>query len=189
MLYKIWAKLKKLKDKSHECGQSTIEFALTLILLFSFTLFFFQLSLVFAYGNYVQYATFMAARAYLSAGGSEQDQSDRALSSIVRMLKVSEDQPSKDKFSMIARGVGGNPAGVLIGRGAQYSDSQKPDRNFSWQEGVRYTFRSSLFWIPIGGSASSSEVTLTSESWLGREPAASECKRDMPQGGVFDNGC
>ena len=39
-----------------------------LFLLMAFLLFYVQLSLLMGYGNYIHYATFMAARAYLSPG-------------------------------------------------------------------------------------------------------------------------
>jgi len=54
--------------KLGSAGQSTVEFALTLILLMGLILFYLQLTLVFSYGNYVQLRTFMSARAFLSSG-------------------------------------------------------------------------------------------------------------------------
>ena len=174
----------------NEWGQSTVEFALTLILLLAFVLFFFQLSLVFAWGNYVHYATFMSARAYLSSGLDESDQRDRARAVIVQMLKRSAGMSGIDKFPTIAKGVGGSDVpGFEVDSPAQY----KPhDRSYSWMQGVRYTFKSKLFMIPFAGSkrGSLNSVTLTSESWLGREATSQECQQDMGrQNWIFDNGC
>ncbi len=187
--------------QSDSTGQSTIEFALTMVLMISFLLFFFQLSMIFAFGNYVHYATFMSARAYLSASSTELDQRSRAKSVIVTMLKKSAGMSGVDKFPSIAKGVGGgDPGGFTLDRPSQY---QKGDPNYSWMEGVRYTFQGKLFLIPLGGSRQSAPqgnvaagqssvntLTLTSESWLGREPSDEECRGVMGKGGwLFDNGC
>lgn len=173
-----------------EEGQSTVEFAIILIFLMAFVLFFIQLSLVFAYGNYVHYATFMGARALLSSGPTTNDQIERSRAVMVRMLKKSEGQAGTDRWPGIAKGVGGGEiAGAEIGPGGQYA---KGNPAFSWQQGVRYRFRSRLFWIPLGGDASVNELTLTSESWLGREPSYEECVADLSErvGAIFlDNGC
>jgi hypothetical protein len=187
---------KKILDQG---GQSTVEFALTLILLLSFMLFYLQLSLVLSFGNYVQYATFMSARAYLSASATREDQRTRARDVIIQMLKKSAGQAGVDKFPVIARGVGGeDPAGFAIERPKEFSPT---NRHFSWLEGVRYTFRSKLFFLPLAGSGKAgaqekgsmgplNSLTLTSESWLGREPAEDECRGDMGQKAwFFDNGC
>jgi len=164
-----------------DSGQATVEFALTMILFFSFFLFYFQLSMAFAFGNFVHYATFMSARAYLSAGPELGDQQTRARDVIVQMLKKSTGASGVDRFPFIAKGVGGSdPGGFEVLNGAQ---------GLSWMTGVRYTFRSKLFLIPMGGSTKGvNSVTLTSESWLGREPTSQECQAFMA-GRLFDNGC
>jgi len=184
----------RLKDTQ---GQSTVEFALTLILFLAFTLFYFQLAMVLAFGNYAHYATFMAARSYLSAGANVGDQRERAKDVIVRMLKRSVGQAGIDKFPSIARGFGGSEVGGL--NMDSPSDFRTADRDYSWLQGVRYTFRSRLFMIPLAGFSkagradlqpSVNSLTLTSESWLGREPTYSECQNEMKVfSGLFDNGC
>jgi hypothetical protein len=179
-------------------GQATVEFVLTFILFFAFVLFFFQLSLVFAFGNFAHYATFMAARAYLSAGVDNQDQQTRARDVIVALLKKSAGASGVDKFPSIARGTGGgDPGGFEVTPPSQYDPL---DPGLSWMQGVRYTFKSNLFIIPLAGfgrNASSgannrsvNSVTLTSESWLGKDPSEADCKADMGKGSWFwDNGC
>ena len=178
------------RKKLGEAGQSTIEFALTLILLLSFVLGFTQLSLVFGYANFVHYATFMAARAQLSAGVNEEDQIVVARRVLTKMLKRSEGQPGVDRWPSVARASGGGDGQV---KGADFGNSQHyiaGDSSKSWMQGVRYTFRSRLFLIPVGGNASANSVTLTSESWLGREPSHSDCVTQLSNlGAVFDNGC
>lgn len=188
-------KMHKRPVLNDETGQSTIEFALTLLLLMGMVLFYLQLSLVMAFGNYAHYATFMAARAYLAAGPSKEDQSTRARQVIVRMLKKSEGMAGVDRFPSIAKGDGaGDPKGFQL----DHSMFNATDQNLSWMQGVRYTFKSRLFMIPLGrggGASSNSQnsansVNLTSESWLGREPSSEECKAEMSRThGMIDNGC
>lgn len=190
-------------------GQSTIEFALTLIMMLGFILFYFQLTMIFAFGNFVHYATFMSARAYLSAGPSEDDQKSRAQDVIVSMVKRGVGQSGADRLPWIAHGIGeGDIRGVEIGPSSNFNAT---DSSLSWMQGVRYTFRSKLFVVPLTGSekgASSASltsgntppntVTLTSESWLGREPNDDECRARLGAGSgssgsktgwAFDNGC
>ena len=178
-----------------ERGQSTVEFALTLILMMAFLLFYLQLSMVFAFGNYAHYATFMAARAYLAAGSSIKDQQARAQSVLTKMLKRG-DGSSTDRFPSIAKGIQGDGdiPGMSMSPPEQFKQS---DPNFSWLQGVRYTFRSKLFVLPLTGNLNGpaqtnnlNSVTLTSESWLGKEPSYEDCQKDMqPMSGIFDNGC
>lgn len=169
-------------------GQASIEFALTMILLLSFVLFYFQLTLVFAFGSYAHYATFMAARAYLSSSSSQEDQIARAKYVIVDTLKKSQGAAGTDRFPSFARSFGqGDPVGTVIGT-PQNGDS-------TWMQGIRYTFKSKLFLVPLSGKgergpASQSSVTFISESWLGRESAYEDCQGQMGKGSwLFDNGC
>ncbi len=172
-------------------GQSTIEFILTLTILMGFVLFYLQLSLMMAFGNYVHYATFMAARAYLSAGPDPQDQEDRAKAVITRMVKRNN-SPGIDRLPSVAKGDGG---GDIKGLEFNLSEFNATDVNLSWMQGVRYRFKSRLFLMPVGkgglqGNTPANTVTLISESWLGREPTYLDCQNDMGKfEGIFDNGC
>lgn len=195
---------KSPKNKSEQ-GQATIEFALSLILIMGFIFFYIQLALVFAWSNYIHYATFMSARAYLSGSVNREDQEERARKVIVKMLKKGESRAGLDRFPSVARGVGGDGlAGFYVRPPKEFNPSI---RNFSWLEGVRYAFRSKLFLIPFGGSSKESndggkneksvnEISLTSESWLGREPSYAECINYLSKKAkeavtevVIDNGC
>lgn len=175
-----------LKNKR---GQSTIEFALMLVFIMAFILFFFQFSMVSAVGSYIHYATFLAARAYQSAGPSQADQIQRAQEVLNKMLKKSEFASGLDRWPLLASGVGdGDPQGVLIGPGTQYDSSTK---DFSWMDGVRYKFRSKIFLLPIGGDSSTNNVELTAESWLTRDPSYLDCTTELGrfERAIFDNGC
>lgn len=193
-----------IRNKSGTCetGQSTVEFVLTMVLLLGFVLFFLQLSMVFSWGNYVHYATFMSARALQSAGESADDSTRRARDVLIRTVKFSAGQPGKDRFEVIGRGIAGSDdvKGADIGqfRGIQGEFQFNPDdKAKSWLEGVRYTFRTRLFLLPIDGDmtkvrdvdAPSNSLELTSESWLTRDPSFDECAQIMGGLGVFDNGC
>lgn len=184
--------MRKNCARKGEEGQSTVEFALTAVLIMGFLLFYIQLALSFAWSNYVQYATFMSARAYLSAGASQADQDTRARRVLSITVKKGTGREGEDRFPMIAKGLGGagGMAGADIGAGSNFDPSV---RGLSWMEGVRYTFRSKLFVVPFAGSGrdpSVNSVTLTSESWLGREPSFSDCLREMNRlKGMIDNGC
>lgn len=187
----------------NERGQATIEFALTMILILGYGFFFIQLSLAFAWGNYIQYATFMSARAFLSSGPSEQDQAERARTVILQTLKMGD--ATKDRLPSVAIGIEGEDR---FGSGvAGFSVDPPPEPQFirdnrasSWNEGIRYTFRSRIFMMPLKGSGDSpsrnaNTVTLTAESILGREPSYQECIQYMSQYGavgtgvLIDNGC
>jgi len=174
---------------------------MSMLLIFGFLFFFIQLSLILAWGNYVQYATFMSARAYLSGGRDQGDQNDRAKRVLQRMVKLGEGD-SRDRFPMVAKGQGsGDLTGAEIGAGQNF------DRNnyyLSWMQGVRYTFRSRLFLLPLSVSSrnrpnpNAGQLTLTSESWLSRDPTYRECMSYFSNTGIgtigsgkvfIDNGC
>ncbi|MGZ3697259.1 MAG: TadE/TadG family type IV pilus assembly protein [Bdellovibrionota bacterium] len=191
----------------NQAGQSTIEFVLTCSLMMAFIFFYLKLSLFLAWGNYAHYATFMSARAYLSAGPTQEDQRTRARSVAQQLLKRSEGN-NLDRYPVVAKGFdkagGGGDSGIV-----GYTDSnpeQNPaapgphERNSSWMEGVRYSFRGRLFAIPLGkpttrGLASDTSppdvLELTSESWLGREQTFEECLRTLEKSkdAILDNGC
>jgi hypothetical protein len=186
-------------------GQSTIEFALTMILLMAFTLFYVQISLAFSFGSFVHYATFMSARALLASGPNQSDQYARAKQVIIYTLKKSEGEPGLDKFPSIAKAFGqGDLPGYIAGPGKQF---QSTDISYSWMLGVQYKFRSKVFLLPLGKSKTTASnptsrvpantLELTAESWLGMEASDSDCREQMSKGSSqsggggwrTDNGC
>jgi len=172
-------------------GQSTVEFALATALTLAFVFFFVHLSMFFAFGNLVHYATFMSARALQAASESRDDQLERAKEVAVRLLKRSAGQSGTDKYPFIAKGEGGSEIpGLIVGEGPQF---QPKNRDLSWQEGVRYRFRTQIVPVPLGAGKNRDNIlTLTSESWLGREPSTEECELELGKklgGVIFDNGC
>ena len=187
-------KIRILRGAAKESGQSLVEFALSIFLVFGLLFFFVQLSLVLSWGNYVQYATYMSARAYLSGGVSKSDQIQRAKDVLTRMVKRGV-VSNEDRFPMIAQGFQGDDdtvKGSSIGGGPVFDPG---NYDLSWMQGVRYTFRSRLFVLPIGRpgatpDASKGQAVLTSESWLGRDPTYQDCLATMRElKGQIDNGC
>ena len=189
---------KRARERESESGQSTLEFALTLTLLISFILFFLQLTLLMGISNYIQYATFMAARAYLSSGPTQADQSNRAHSVINMMVKKGANSPGQDRFPTVIKGANGTDD-TSVGLSIDPDPFNKSDYSFSWIQGIRYEFQGRVFILPFGTSFSpksqQNTLSFTSETFLGREPSYSECQQQMPtaptsgQQGIFDNGC
>ena len=110
------------------------------------------------------------------------------------MVKKGQGQEGIDRFPSIAKATGdGDPKGIQIEAPSQFSAT---DKHLSWLQGVRYSFKSRLFLMPMGtgsgaaASSAASSVTLKSESWLGREPSYVDCQGDIgSKDGIFDNGC
>lgn len=181
----------KVRKKKGELGQSTVEFALAVSMSLAFVFFFLHLAMLMAYGNLVHYATFMAARAYLAASQSNEEQVQRAKDTVVVLLKKSIGQPGIEKYPFIAKGDGGSEIpGLMVGPGPNFENKNPA---LSWMEGVRYRFKARIIPVPLSaGKGKDNILTLQSESWLGREPSEAECEIYLGkiQGGVtFDNGC
>lgn len=165
-----------------EEGQATIEFTLVMILLIGFVFFYVQLALILGWSNYIQYATYLSARAYVSGGPDAGDQKERAEKVLNSMLK----KGAGERVPFLARD---DKGGAFVGKGPEFSDT---DRDSSWLEGARYSFKSKVFLLPVGKSELPGEekyLHLTSETWLGREPSEAECRGQLPVGAVIDNGC
>lgn len=186
-------------------GQSTLEFTLTLILAFALVSFYFRLTTVFAFGNFVHYAVYMTARAYLAAGPSEAEQRQRAEGVAEDIfLGVSGAQKYK-RFGEGVASIGASSVpGLVVGAASYFA----PNRLDGWSRGATYTFKSQLFMIPLvpsraganrglaSGGANNQEIELTAESFLGREPSTDECVRVLGSMGkpgkataLYDNGC
>jgi hypothetical protein len=180
--------VKKLNIK----GQSTLEFLLTLILILGFSFLVVKVTLLYAYGSFVQYAVFMSARAYYSGSYSVENQKERAQNVLFETLKKGVNNAGEDRFGpLMGQGVDGEtPVGALIGEHENHFT--EGNRDFSWMEGVRYVFRSKLFILPFGVSREMDIMNLTSEAWLGREVTDLECLDSLTkkyEKVELDNGC
>ncbi len=167
------------KNNQAESGQAILEFVLAMFFMFSVLLFTIQLTLFMAFGNYIQYSTFMAARAFQSGGLNPGDQVTRAQNVLNQTVK----KGGTDRLSSVVTGQTPD-----IGPGSIFD---RDSLDSSWQEGVRYDFKGRLFIMslgPIRVPATTGEVELTSEAWLGREPTWQDCMNQMGTGKI-DNGC
>ncbi|MBM4316088.1 MAG: hypothetical protein FJ116_01245 [Deltaproteobacteria bacterium] len=143
--------VKKLNEK----GQSAIEFIVVVVVVFFFLLFYLSFSITLVASEYVDYATFMAARTYKS-GNIDRD---------------SQEEAARRVFTQYL-----SPVESII---------RKPQLNFSptnvafQTEGVTATYEVDLFYLPPvfikDGSAPPSRLPLSSQTLLGRDPPLTEC--------------
>ena len=147
-----------------------------------------QVSLGFGVANFIQYATYMASRAYLSGARDKDAQKNAAKAVLETMLQKN----GADRYKNIAKASGeGEPTGAMIGSSPQAvapaGSSDARDKN--WEQGVTYKFKMRLYMMPVlkAGNGKGNEVELESQSWLGREPTRDECQKAVK--GVEDNGC
>lgn len=184
-----------------------IEFLLVIMVIFTLLFGFLQLAWALAWGHYVHYATFMAARAYLAAHETREQQLANATEVLTAMVKAKSG--SGDLFGQIAParvgddrdvGSGDEPVpGSFIGTHPYAVGQDMRTRSFSWAEGVQYNFKFKLFlipfakWImgdegkriPIGPRgeektiAWDGQIGLSSDAFLGREPTNVECREYM----------
>lgn len=181
-------------------GQATVELIVTLFAFFAIFFMFVQLALGFAVANFYQYATFMAARAYLAGWLSPGDQKAAA----TRYLSAMVAPDGRERFGSIAKGVGGGDGelqGATIGASSRVHKADAQARSTGWEEGVTYAFRIKMHMAPLLpgiDTGPNSTVLLESQSWLGREPTEKDCEDTLFQrrktsgvGNVvlYDNGC
>ena len=199
----LFAKKKYLKRKR---AQGLIEFVLTLVAFLTIAFMFVQLALGMGVANYVQYATFLASRAYMAGARSQEAQTNAAVTTLDRMLY----KGGEDRFKSIIKAVetdGLTPLkGAMIGGPRITKSTVAETRLKNWEQGVTYKFKARLYMLPfikVSDSPGGGYVELESQSWLGREPSFNECmdymnKKTGPMGslrsqitGAFliDNGC
>jgi Flp pilus assembly protein TadG len=150
--------IRKLTSKAKDNrGQAGIEFMAVVIVIFFFLFFFLSLSIVFVVSDYVEYATFMAARTYKSMFSTEQVQEENA------------------------RRVFNSYMQQIQGIARNYNLTFLPgDERGNQGAGVKATYTMDLFYLPpvfIVDGIPPSAITLTSESRLGRDPSNQECSR------------
>src|SRR4051812_36365157 len=95
------ARKPKLRE---EAGQVIVEFVIVFSLIATLIFLFVQMSWGIAWGHYVHYATFMASRAYLSAGLTQADQLDAAGKVLSQTVKAGGD---RDMLPFVAPSRGG----------------------------------------------------------------------------------
>ena len=129
-----------------------------MVVVFFFLLFYLSLCILLVTSEYMDYATFMAARTYKSAYGSEQSQEANART--VFDSYTSKVQGVARQFSL------------------SFIQTQPGDEQ---TKGVEASYTMDLFYLPpifVGASGADvppSVLRLTTESHLGREPGFEDC--------------
>jgi hypothetical protein len=184
--------------KKNEEGQVIVEFLIVFGMILTLIFLFVQMCWGIAWGHYVHYSTYMAARAYLAAGTTQGDQTTAAGAYLSQTVKSG----GKDVFPFLAPSrsggerdaTGAEPVpGAMVGENPT-AIGKENSRLYSWAEGVQYNFNLKMFLLPIsaaisnGGQGQSIHpggggkiitwkgvIPFTSDSYLGREPNSSEC--------------
>jgi len=147
----------------HDAGQAAIEFMVIVVVLFFFLFFLLSLSIVIVVSEYIEYATFMAARTYKAGFSNESRQEANA-------------KLVFDKYFEKVQGIARNPK----------LDFRRSEPNNEQTAGVLASYEMDLFYLPplFGpGQMPPSRINLVSESHLGRDPSFDEVCN--PQAGSF----
>ncbi|MBI1859300.1 MAG: hypothetical protein HYR96_00065 [Deltaproteobacteria bacterium] len=171
----------RLKNRS---GQAAIEFIAVVVVIFFFLFFYLSLAIVLTVSEYMDYATFMAARTYKS-GFSTEDYQKRYAKEFVFKSYTDKINPS-------------------IARNFDLEFAQL-DPNDEQTKGVVASYDIDLFYMPpmfVTDGAPPSRISLKSEAYLGRDPAFQDCtgyfqdflsRMGISGGGLVglmeDNGC
>lgn len=142
---------KQLRRKN---GQSAIEFIVVVVVILFFLLFFLSLSIVWVVSDYMEYATFMAARTYKSMFSSREVQERNA----------------RTVFNSYAQKVQG------LARNFDVNFVAGPDGDQS--AGVTASYTMDFFYLPplfIPDGIPGSAITLKAEAHLGRDTPYEEC--------------
>lgn len=148
---KAWKK--HLKDRK---GQAAVEFMMVAVVLFFFLLFFLSLSILLVVSEYIDYATFMAARTYKTGASRETKQRENA----------------KLVFDTYTNKIQG------IARNIKLEFDVRTDPNSTQTAGLLATYDMDLFYLPpiFSKTRNPSRISLSAESHLGRDPSFEECQ-------------
>lgn len=145
------------KRRNGESGQAAIEFMAVVVVIFFFLLFFLSLSFLIVLSEYVDYATFMAARTYKSGFSKETTQESNA-----RLVF--------DKYFEKVQGLVRKPQLKFV----------RVDPNSEQSAGLIVQFEADMFYMPpifllgSGGEAANPRINLQTEAHLGRDPTFNE---------------
>ncbi|MBY0370290.1 hypothetical protein K2X33_06355 [bacterium] len=152
--------MKLWKTKKGQSGQAAIEFVAISVVLFFFLLFFLSISILLVVSDYVEYATFMAARTYKSGNSREAIQQ--------RNAKLVFDSYF-EKIQPVAR--------------RSNLEFIRTETNNVRTSGILASYDMDMFYLPpvfTGADGPASRIRLNSETHLGRDPSFQECR------GFFD---
>lgn len=146
----------------NEDGQSTVEFIMAFSFGVSFILAIFTTSLNYAKGYLVQYATFMASRAYYTADNfmGEFGENGPTLSYAEEQARKVFNQYELHRFDVPNSSFQINPAG-----------STSPGTYLTVGGHTKFTMKMD----PLGNILGQNKLEIISESFLGKEPTRTEC--------------
>ena len=177
----LWIKLKQksvvTNQKGNRTGQALIEFVLGLMIVISFFFFFMKMSATFVVGNFIHYATFMSARAYMSSQDDQQGSAEDVLRKMVQGRWKALVKPDS--------AASGSVPGGYVGQGSLYSPSLD-----NWNQGTTFAYNANLSIYPWSKNGQGITLKLTSESWMPREQNKDECAttKGKTQGAVSSAG-
>ena len=120
----------------------------------------------FVVGNFIHYATFMSARAYMSSAKTEDDQKSNAETVLKKMVGGRWKSLIKPDAS-----VSGSMLGGFVGAGSYAQENPALDY---WNQGASYSYTSKLSIYPWSKEGQGIDLKLTSESWMPREQSEDE---------------
>lgn len=144
------------RRQQNHSGQAAIEFIVVIVVIFFFLLFFLSLSILMVVSDYMEYATFMAARTYKSGFSTKEFQR----------------QYAQTVFNNYIRGVEGLARDITL-------DFVDGGENGEQAAGVKVDYTTDLFYLPplfMVGDMPLSQIRLSTEARLGRDPANQDCK-------------
>lgn len=147
---------KYLEKYRNEKGQAGIEFIVVMVVVFFFLLFMLSLSIALVVSDYIEYATFMAARTYKAGASSPEKQFEHA--QIVFDAYVEKIQGVARNFQL---------------------EESAIDPNDPQSFGLVATYDVDLFYLPpifVTDGVPPSTITLSAEAFLGRDPAFTDCQ-------------
>jgi hypothetical protein len=139
-------------------GQAAIEFIAITVVIFFFLLFFLSLAVLIVTSEYMDYATFMAARTYKSMFQDRNFQEKHARDDVLTAYA-----------NKIQGVIHGQPDVKFI----------NGDDNTFYNTGLQVTYSIDMFYLPplFVSQSIPSRLTLTSEARLGRDPSHDDCTR------------
>lgn len=147
----------RLSKKLGQKGQSAIEFMIVVVVVFFFLLFYLSFSITLVASEYVDYATFMAARTYKSGNIDKDLQEQRAREVFNQYLDPLVDSKIIRNLSL------------------EFSPNNVPNQT----EGVFANYQVDMFYLPpifiTKDPTPVSRLTLSSQSLLGRDPSLDDC--------------
>lgn len=145
-----------LSNNKAQKGQAAIEFLVSVVVIFFFLLFYLSICILMVTSEYMDYATFMAARTYKSAYGSE----------------ASQEANARVVFDAYTNNVQGIARNIRL----NFTEANPGDPKSA---GVEAYYDIDMFYLPpvfIGADAPPSRIRLTAEAHLGREPGFQDCE-------------